>query len=299
MRRQYLASFIYSAAKAREGFSAASVHDGVSESPQVTVETGGLKKVFAFGSTPFNSQKAKALIDDKRALYEATEGHVMRPYTEAFHKQDPRSDQQLLDAITARIEDDSNQLSFPLILKPNAGSLANDVFVAKTPEEAQNALTVIRNNASWGEYVLVQQYLGDEQGPYPEIRAMCLDGECLIMYQRAIDGDAPEIWQGENIQAIENEWITAQVERLAHALKDEHDIEYIGLDLKIDRNGHLWLLEGNSSPMGLEKVKHQIPNGQALIDGLTGRILDKLSREAHSEAQVVEFFSPNRALEAH
>ncbi len=304
MGRQYLASFVYRAAKAREGFSAVAEHDGISESPRVTVENGGLTNVFFFGSTPFNTPAARKIIDDKWTLYRAAQGHVPRPHTEAFLKNDPRSNEDVLASIMGHIEDDAHRLNFPIILKPNSGSLAKDVFLANSPEEALHAISTIRQNTSWGDYLLAQQYLGDEQGPFPEVRAMCLDGECLIMYERTIDqaddADAA-IWGGETIQATENPLLKAQAQRLARHLHQIHDISYIGLDLKVDREGRIWLLEGNSSPMGLEKIKNQIPNGQALIDNLTDRILDKLDMHARSAAQTEALMdriaAPNKTFE--
>jgi|GEM_PF-4019332 len=253
-----------------------------------------------FGTTPFNPPHATNVINDKWALYQAVEGHVLRPQTEAILKTDPRGDAEILEQLTGHVADSAHSLDFPFVLKPNSGSLSKNVFIANTPEEALSAISAIRKDPSCGDYLLAQQYLGDAHSAFPEIRAMCLDGECLIMYERTID-QADEanaaIWGGETIRGIDDPSIRAQVENLARHLHQIHDMSYIGLDLKVDRGGHIWLIEGNSSPMGLEKVRQQLPDGDALISGLTSRMLDKLQMHANSVEQTNALFDSIRGIE--
>ena len=149
----------------------------------------------------------------------------------------------------------------------------------------------IRGEYGQGDKMLVQQYLGDENGIFREIRGICLDGECMLAYERVTDQDIPRdvltnpsAWPGAKRQEVNDPDITAQIEKLAEHLYYQHGVSYVAFDMKCDRHGRMWLMEGNIAPMGLDDLERDLPNGRAFIEKLTNRMIDKIKFQGTAEA---------------
>ena len=262
------------------------VRDSICESPFVTLTFNGKSFAFNFGKTPFNSDNASKLINDKWALYHASRSYVARPYTEGVQIESPQKDGEVFCDILSKINEDDHVFSFPLILKPNNGSLGRNVFLARDEDQLSHAIKTIRADKKNGDRLIAQEYLGDEQGAFDEIRAICLDGKSQIVFKRSTKEVIPANimdpgkWPGLTYSEVNNQETTRQIDQLAGHLYQQHGISYIAFDLKLDRNGTIWLLEGNSAPMGLNHLETELPNGRQQLEKLTDSMLKKISGES-------------------
>ena len=267
----------------------AQVHrDPICESPEVTFQFEQSSQIhrFSFGKTPFNSTEADAMMNDKWRFYETTNDALRFPYTDAIEKRSSQSDAEIAEDIKAKISDPGHVFSLPIVLKPNNGSLSQDVFIVDDENDLTQAIHTIRQNRDRGDQMLVQQYMGDENGPYPEIRAICLDGESQIVYTKNVEHATPgsranpSYWTGSLPVEVEDPKIMDQIDSIASHLHEAHGVHYVAFDLKVDRNGGVWILEANSSPMGLERVEREMNNGPEKIRQLTDRMIDKIKNDS-------------------
>lgn len=293
-QHKYLAHYMIEAWRARGGQSAvqAKIHrEPLCDSPELAFTHGDEKARFFFGKTPFNDPQADRLISDKWLLFQTVGDELPLPYTEFLAKDDSRDDAALVDLILRKIEDPEYPLRFPLVVKPSEGSLSRNVFIARDKNDLARAIHANRNDPDNGTGILLQKYLGDESGLFPEIRGICLDGKTMIAYERttqqAIPDDVltdPAHWPGVVRSEVTDPAIIAQIDAIADRLHEEYGVCYVAFDMKCDRNGKMWVLEGNVAPLGLDDIERQIPNGGALIRAMTDKMLDKvIARAATAE----------------
>lgn len=272
------------------------------ESPEVTFQFAQNSQDyrFIFGKTPFNSDDTNSFINNKWALYETLHDSIPFPHTEAMAKKSDQSHDNIRDSITAKINDPEHPFSLPIILKPNSGSLSVNVFVVEDEEQLLPAIKAIREDSDHGDQLLVQQYLGDENGPFQEIRAICLDGKGAIVFEKNTDNATrgvlanPIYWDGAIPKEITDPDILQQIDAIATRLHNDHGASYVGFDLMHDNEGRIWVLEANAAPMGLEKVEREMPNGRHLIDDLTNRMLEKIKHGQDAQSD-----SPSEGLSLH
>lgn len=294
--RKYLAAYLIDAFKRADNLDAKLnvQRDSVCESPDVTIEFKHKSYNFMFGRTPFNSDAARQLIDDKLEVYNALRGRFPVPYTEAIEKSSDRTSDDIRSDILTKINNDHHYFQFPIVIKPNMGSLAHHVFIAEDSESVLNALEQIRSDSRHGDQILIQQFMGDEDGAYREMRAICLDGESQIIFERdtehAIPNDIanPDRWPGVKFKHIVDPQIITQVDQIAKYLYEKKDVSYVAFDLKCDREGKIWVLEGNSSPMGLSRLERELSNGRDLISKLTDQMIAKMSDQEALESYTQE-----------
>ncbi len=289
---KYLASYMIDAWRRRrdDDLSASINHDPICESPEVTIEFGQASSRFAFGLTPFNSEHGSALVSNKSELVKASYEHMLCPMTDIYDKRSDLSHEDIRDEILQNIRGKGHPFQFPIVLKPSHGSLSRNVHIAKDEEHLLRAIKSIRSEYGQGDQMLVQQFIGDEQGLFREVRGICLDGECLVAYERKTDEVIPEdkiavpyAWPGVYREQIEDPEIIEQIEKLAEHLYYQHGVSYVAFDMKCDRFGRMWLLEGNISPMELADIEHDLPNGRAIIQDMTDRMIDKIKFQGSAE----------------
>ncbi len=286
---KYLASYIIDAHKRRgdDALQLSVNYEPLHESPSVKVIFEERSADFEFGHTPFNPEGAERLVRDKWSLYRKTQDELPWPHTESVHKTSARTNQDIRDDVVRKIADPGHPFEFPIVLKPNKGSLSRNVFIANDENELLESIQTVRNDGSNGALMLIQQYLGDEQGLFREIRGICLDGETVIAYEKATDQDIPRElvtnpahWPGVKRHAVDDAEIIQQIDDIAQHLYQEHGVSYIAFDTKCDRDGNIWLIEGNSAPMGLYYVEHELENGSERIRTLTDKMLDKVKGQS-------------------
>ncbi|PCJ97503.1 MAG: hypothetical protein COA45_09550 [Zetaproteobacteria bacterium] len=260
-------------------------------SPMITIEFAKKSHSFSFGNTPFNSENANSFINDKWALYESTHDAFPFPYTEAIEKESVQKHDDIQQNILRQISDDQHPFTFPLILKPNSGSLSRNVFLVHDDNALLEAIKTIRTESDQGGKLLVQQYIGSPDTPDREIRALCLDGECMITYERVTSQNIPadkitnpSLWPDVQRIGVLDPQILEQINKIAQYLHEHHDVNYVGLDLKCTQDGKIWLIEGNSSPMGFQDIENEMENGKQLIHSLTNSMLERIITDNTSEA---------------
>jgi len=251
-------------------------HDG-----NLEIRIAGLPFNF-FGSTsPFNSRTVANFINDKWALYDSAKLRINVPYTESFVKKEC-DDEKLTDTVLEKVESKTHPFSFPLIIKPNNGSLSSNVYIAHNREELYNAINANRIDNDNGELILIQQYIG----PAEEYRAICFNGSCVFAYEKNIDEANestslnPIYWNGSKARIVDNQALLDQFSVISEYLFKEHRVTYVGMDLRIDDNKQVWLLEGNNAPMGLRRVVLDTENGKDMIDSLCDRMIADMRQTA-------------------
>jgi len=236
----------------------------------------GIHFKFNGSNAPFNSEESNLFINDKWALFERIKWKINTPHTEAFSKSHSKAD--IFDELIAKIESETHPFTFPIVIKPNNGSLSKNVHIVQNEEELRIAIANNKEDLDNGELILAQQYIG----PAKEYRAICLDGKCVFAFEKNIDMAYPSdranpIYQvGSKAIITDDNDILSQFEDIADHLKKEHGVNYVGLDLRMDENDQIWLLEGNSSPMGLKRITIDVENGRQIISNLCALMLKKL-----------------------
>lgn len=290
---KYLASYIEDAFRrnAPENAQMKVAREAILLSPTITIEFAEKSHSFSFGNTPFNSEKAHDFINDKWALYKDTHEHFPLPYTEAVEKGTTRTDGDIQQNILHQISDDQHPFAFPLILKPNSGSLSRNVFLVHDQDALLDAIKAVRSEHEQGDKLLIQQYIGSQDTPDREIRALCLDGECMITYERTTSQDIPEnkltnptLWPDVQRIGVTDHRIIDQINDIAQHLHAHHGVNYVGLDLKCTQDDKVWLIEGNSAPMGLLNIEEEMENGRELIQNMTDSMLARIISNNATEA---------------
>lgn len=291
-QHKYLAHYMIEAWHARGGRSAVSakVHrEPFCDSPEVVFMLGEQQFRFFFGKTPFNDPQADRLISDKWLLFQTVGDELPLPYTEYLDKNDPRDDAALVEPVLRKVEDPQHPLAFPLVVKPSEGSLSRNVYIARNAAELTRAIRANRDDPDNGQGILLQHYLGDQSGLFREIRGICLDGQTMIAYERTTQEEIPDAvltdpahWPGVVRTEVTDPAIIAQIDSIADRLHEDYGVCYVAFDMKCDRDGKMWVLEGNVAPLGLDDIERQMPNGGSLIRAMTDRMLDKvLARSPH------------------
>lgn len=291
-RDKYLAFHMIDAVKRADDphISMRVQHDSMCESPLVKIEFNKKTFDFAFGRTPFNTEASEKLMRDKWAFYNATKDSINWPHTQAIPKQDDVSVQQRVQQITAQIDDPYHPFVWPIILKPSEGTLSRHVYHCENEEDLRSGLENVSKDRSHGDHVLVQQCLGDENGLFTEMRAFCFDGHTAFIFDRQTDAEIPHElltnptqWPGLRLSQIRDEHIVAQTDAIARTLKEQHGAVYFAIDVMCDRDGKVWMMEANSSPMSFAKIEAQLDGGANLINGLTEEMIAAIKARASGD----------------
>lgn len=275
-----LQSYIYSAVKKAQARGVNIDYQRTDTSIVVVID--GVHFPFQGSKSPFNSEASDKFIDDKWEVARALRLRVDTPHTEFFPKNTRLTTDEIISYITERIESETHPFTFPIVIKPNNGSLSENVHIAHNAEEIKIALEENLATKQNGDKILIQQYVG----PAKEYRVICLNGQCQFAYEKNID-DAiegqkanPIYWVGSKPVLVTDPNLLKQFDKIGMALYQDHGVHYVGLDVRVDENGIAWTLEGNSSPMGLKRVIFNVEGGQQLIDKLCDSMIAKMQQIA-------------------
>ena len=194
---------------------------------------------FILGKTPFNSEQAIEFINNKWSFYKAKRLKINIPHTESFYKKGSKSIEEIVQDINQKVESETHPFIFPLVIKPENGSLSDHVYIVHNIEELKNSYQATQKSEGNGDLALVQQYIG----PAKEYRAICLDGQCIFAYEKNIDNAKengkvnPMYWEGSKPIIVGDKKIIEKISLISMSLYQNHDIQYVGLDLRIDENG--------------------------------------------------------------
>lgn len=271
MDRRELADHIYAATRGRPEFEGSDAPDGFAY-PRRSILVNGQSFIFAFGQTPFNSHDAKKFIDDKARLYEAVHSVINCPETIIYNRSNPPDKQKILDAV----DDENSAIKFPLIVKLNRESKSKGVFIVSNEDDLQNALENLNEIQGDSDKILVQQCIYEAK----EYRAVCFRGQMMFGYNRFPFNNLRGVFGQEKRHALEDPDLVERINAMAEYLYKHHAVEYVGLDLRLDPQNTFWLLEGNSSPLGLPIVANELPNGKKIIKNLTDCLLNALEEKS-------------------
>ena len=210
---------------------------------------------FTNWSTPFVSQSVGKLFKDKDYVYELLKDTVKVPKTKAFLSpfcKEAYKKYLLFTDIDSIVEEIKTNFALPVIIKRNAGSSGNNVFLCQDIEQVRLSLQQIFNiNSKEYDYVaLAQEYIDITH----EYRAIYFNNELLLLYEKNkanakfIDNLSPLHWQGAKAIHITNQSIISDIDNFVKPICQEIPINYGGLDIAIDQDGNYWLIEINSHP---------------------------------------------------
>ena len=174
----------------------------------------------------------------------------------------------------AVVTDAVDELSFPVVVKPN--SATRGVGVAKAADLDSllgivDYLNLIHDYRATGDKsYLIQEYLPDAR----DYRVMVVDGECVGGVERRLpDALAEGRWKHNVHRGAEATGIAVPTEhrRLAEAVAAELGISYLGVDL-LATDGRLVVNETNARPTVDEATKYD--------DGFYDRLAELIRRTA-------------------
>lgn len=217
--------------------------------------------LFQLNRTPFNTEVMYGVCRDKAHQYWLLEASVPMPRTRAYL--DPGVSEpyrhycmySTLDEITADIQ---THFDYPVVVKRNAGALANNVFLCRSAAAVDTALrTIYRTDTHAYDFVALAQSFIRATAEY---RVVCFEGEPVFAYQRfAGEQDFRarywELAEGRPIPVRDRSLLT----RLCQPLRPVFELpglRFVGLDVALTATDEVVLLELNSSPQFRHYIEH-------------------------------------------
>ena len=228
----------------------------------------GKTYLFTVGSTPFINQSIFQLCKDKEFFYNYYQDVVAMPRKKGFLNPDcePQYREYLIFSTHTQIIQESKRLfSYPLIAKMNQGEQGRCVFKVTNDAEFEQALTQIYQN----DYIaLVQEYINIQS----EYRVIYLNKRQMFAYKKnnedaVFTGNiSPLHYDGAYAQVVEDKDLLAAFDQFIAPVFEKQNIPYCGMDIAVDKNGKMWLIEGNTSPGFTHLLK--TAKGPALVKEL-------------------------------
>jgi len=206
--------------------------------------------------TPFNSQDSVAVCKDKFFCFLTLQNSIKQPQTLSFL--DPFCGNNYKEYLECenfgQIEEFiKKKLDFPLIIKPNSGSLGVNVQKVENKNELKIAIEKIFDTKSRDyDYVMIaQEYVKIDQ----EFRVITVNGIVELIYQKDISSAefvgnlSPLHWQGFKTNIIENKEFISKIQEFINPIFAKlPNLFWAGLDIVIDQSGELFLIEINTHP---------------------------------------------------
>lgn len=238
------------------------------------------KYIFTNWATPLLSHAEYRLLVDKEYTQTLFSSVIQMPKTKAYltPKIDPTSTPQhhfsLYEDIISDFEKD---FSYPLIIKRNAGTHGEGVFLVKNKLEAHNAINEIfdEHNKNWDFVALVQDYIKTKK----EFRVVTLNGKIEVAYLKDISNAtfsgnlSPLHWQGSKAVLINSQDIISKLQNFIAPIFTRLPLTFCGIDVIQDENDILWMIEINGSP-GFDYFCRD--NGDEKIISLYQKMLKKI-----------------------
>lgn len=206
-------------------------------------------------STPIIDQAVAKIVKDKEYTYYVLKDVIKMPKTIGFFSPycEPKHKRYLkFSTITDIITEIKSKFALPVIVKKNSGSRGNNVFLCRNYQEIETALTEIFNlkTISYDYVALAQEYIAIKS----EYRAIYLNKDLVLLYEKNIEkakfiGNlSPLHWEGAEARYINEPQILEEIDNLVQPIFSQLDLDYVGLDIVIDRQNKYWLIEINSHP---------------------------------------------------
>ncbi|MGB0721061.1 MAG: ATP-grasp domain-containing protein [Gammaproteobacteria bacterium] len=246
----------------------------------------GISWLFSLSRTPFNTESQAALCMDKAHFHAVVSPHVRMPATCAFLDPgtDPEYRHYVLEAETRTMADRAaRSLGYPMVVKPNSGSLGRGVRLCRDAAEVREALEAVFDQRS-----RFYDYVGIAQQFVPlrcEYRVVCHRGEPLFAYERngGRDGFMARYWETGGCKRVEDTGLLERLGAFVRPVFERTGLGFAGFDVGVsagtgsgddDPEEEGWMLfEANSKPY----FTHIIEAGE--VQAVTAMYEQLLTRE--------------------
>lgn len=238
------------------------------------------KQTFSFiqNTLPLNSSQTSLLCQDKDYTYKLLSQHLKMPLTQSFidpnlNWPDSWSD---LEVILNHIE---NNFNYPLIIKPNRGSVGKLVRACHNRKETKEALqNIFAPTPDYDRLALVQPQISIKK----ELRVIWLLGQIQFIYEKKFQqatffGNlSPLHWRGATAPLTCDLRLQTKLQTWLQPALKTLNLQYGGLDIIQDHQDNFWLLEINSRPMFTHFITH---NGPQKVQELYHRTITFLEQQ--------------------
>jgi glutathione synthase/RimK-type ligase-like ATP-grasp enzyme len=142
--------------------------------------------------------------------------------------------------------------TLPLIIKRNRGCEGNNVFLCKTPEEISEKLEIIfnQNSKNYDYIALAQEFIQIER----EFRVVVVYNQIELIYEKDnhnadfVGNLSPLHYENSKAVIIQDSDLKDRITKFINPILTKLDLNFVGLDITLDKNGELFLIELNSNP---------------------------------------------------
>jgi glutathione synthase/RimK-type ligase-like ATP-grasp enzyme len=207
-------------------------------------------------ATPFNSSAVDKVCKDKEFTWKLLADVVQMPKTKGYFDPYPMDEQYagyIRETDYEAIADDiSNQFSFPMIVKMNAGQKGRNVFLCEDTSQVLTAVsTIFDHESAWYDYVaLAQEYIPARK----EYRVITFKSKIVLLYEKDISEGtftgnlSPLHYENAKAQLVEDGEVIEKLQKAIDPLFLKLDLEFGGIDVIVDMNDQLQILELNTHP---------------------------------------------------
>ncbi|HYC83331.1 MAG TPA: alpha-L-glutamate ligase [Candidatus Paceibacterota bacterium] len=210
---------------------------------------------FTNTTTPFNAGSVGKICRDKEFSYRLLKGAVVMPKTKGYFNPLVESSSGLkyvsIPTIGEIVADIAGNFSLPVIIKRNAGSLGNNVFLCQDRAEIETALRTIYAKNNHYDYVALAQAFVPSSVEY---RVVIFGGELVFAYEKSIEGAeftgnlSPLHYDKARAIPVKDERTLSELNAFIKPLFGRFPVEYAGLDIVRGHDGQLCLIEVNGHP---------------------------------------------------
>lgn len=217
----------------------------------VRIRLGKTWQYFQGNRTPFNSAVFSNICQDKSHSYQLLHSVVNMPKTLSildFAVEDNYKKYLTYPSMEATLQAIEAELQYPVIIKPNKGSLGRDVFLCEDKTSAKESIEHIFNKlAKHYDYMAVAQQFIPTQAEY---RLLYLFGQPEFAYTR---GNAAafnaKYWEkGEQATLIKDQQLINELADFVRPIDAEIEAGIVGYDIIRGMDQQLYLIELNASP---------------------------------------------------
>ncbi len=230
-----------------------------------------------------NDESVAVICRDKLYQYQLLAPIVKIPHTIGYFDPNPLSPfyrfvtQTSVDEIVKIV---TQSFSLPVIVKKNTGSKGSEVYLCKNAIQIKTSLKHIysRKNAEYDHIALAQQYILTKH----EYRVIVFNRRVSFAYikdttQASFRGNlSPLHWENSSAVLVTNETLLSDFQKIVDNILSVVPMVYGGIDIIESLDGHLYLIELNSSPGYEEYLKYCDPKP---LRRLYGRILEYLKEK--------------------
>lgn len=245
----------------------------------------GKTRLFIANNLGLNSEVTEKICRDKSYAHALLSEHIQMPKTETYIDPNPPeiyasfktfgSHEAIAQDIIKR-QGEKSVAEFPLLLKPNSGSMGINAFKCNSNAEILHAIITIfdKNSYKYDHVLLVQEYVHVQK----EYRVLVYDHEIQFVYQKDniqetaqfVGNISPLHYANAKAVLVTDSTFIEQLQKFIDPIFSRMDLHYAGLDIVVDESDQMYLLEINSKPGFSYFVKDV---GEAEVITLFKRIL--------------------------